>query len=134
VENLILDFTSPCGGYRLTFEDNGKVAYAYLKNPDRVVGAVWLYNRCPTPDVSEWKDRANIPFANCKGYMSEEGHLTAHITADNINVDWEDEDDQPVAYVYVFEDLFGVVGVNDHPGYARHALKDSPLARVMEIE
>ena len=34
-------------------------------------------------------------------------------------------------YVYIFEDLYGVLGVEDEPGYARFAIKDGPLARVM---
>ena len=36
--------------------------------------------------------------------------------------------------IYVFGDLFGVVGVGDSPGYARHASRSGPLARLMEIE
>jgi len=38
--DLLLGFVSPCGKYALTFEDDGKVAYAYLKEENRIVGDV----------------------------------------------------------------------------------------------
>jgi hypothetical protein len=133
-DDLLLAFHSPCGHYELTFDDDGKVAYAYLKHGKNIVGDVWLYNRCPTPEQPEWTDRKNIPFANCKGYMSEQGRVMTEVAPSDVNVDWEYEDDKPVAHVYVFQDLYGVVGVGEMPGYARYATKDSGLARVMDIE
>jgi hypothetical protein len=131
---LIVNFPSPCGRYTVAFEDDGKVAYAYVKRGGDIVGDVWLYNRIATPEVPEWKDRTKIPFANCKGFMREEGRISRTVSAADVNVDWELENDSPVAYVYIFDDLFGVVGVGDRPGYARFAIKDSRLGRVMEME
>jgi hypothetical protein len=53
----------------------------------------------------------------------------------DILVTWElDEAGKPVAYIYLFEDLIGVLGEGDKPGYARFAIKDSPIARVMDVE
>jgi len=66
--------------------------------------------------------------------MSEDGRVTNAIESTDIDVDWELEGDSPVAYVYLFQDLYGVIGVGDHPGYARFAIEDGPLARVMEID
>ncbi len=132
--DLILNFKSPSDSFSLTFEDNGKVAYAYLKQEDKCVGDSWLYNRCLTPEVPEWKDRDNMPFANSKDYMSEDGKMSRDVGIEDVLVDWEEEEQGPVAYIYLFEDLYGVVGVNDKLGYARFATKDSPLARVMDIE
>jgi hypothetical protein len=134
VNDLLLEFVSPCGKYALTFDDDGKVAYAYLKKGKRIVGDVWLYNRCETPEVTEWKDRNNIPFANCKGYMREEGKLKDPVGPDEVHVKWGSDDKNPVAYVYVFENLLGVVGVGDKPGYARFAIRNGRLAKVMIIE
>ena len=48
-------------------------------------------------------------------------------------VTWEEDANGAVAYVYLFEDLTGVIGCGDHPGYARMASKDGPLARMMHI-
>ena len=135
-EGLLLDFASPCGAYKLTFEDDGKVAYAYLKGNGSIVGDVWLYNRCLTPDSPEWGDRSRIPFANPREFAASAGHVTRPGDVGDVLVEWEYESgsERPVAYVYVFEDLYGVVGVGDKPGYARHAIKSGRLARVMEIE
>jgi hypothetical protein len=135
----MLNFSSPCKEYTLTFEDTGKAAYAYLKRGKEIVGVVWLYNRCPTPAQIEWADPKkadpkNIPFANCEGYMAKEGRIAHDVRPTDVIVNWESDDRGPVAYVYIFEDLYGVLGVGDEPGYARFAVKDSPLARVMVIE
>lgn len=132
--DLLLEFISPTGEYKLTFDDDGKVAYAYLKKGDEIVGDVWLYNRCSTPEEPEWRDRTKIPFANSKAYMMKGGRLRRQISADDVQVNWEYEDGRPVAYVYILEDLYGVVGAGDKPGYARFATRDSRLAKVMVIE
>src|SRR5262249_35510910 len=134
VNDLLLEFVSPRGKYALTFDDDGKVTYAYLKKGGRIVGDVWLYNRCETPAEPEWKDRKNIPFANCEGYISKAGRMEKAILPQDVHVNWKWEGAQPVAYVYVFEDLLGVVGLGDKPGNARFAIKDNRLARVMVIE
>ena len=94
----MLDFKSPCGSYVLTFDDDGKVAYAFLKRDGNVLSSVWLYNRCPTPAKPEWSERNNIPFANCAGYMSEGGRMEKEVTPEDVLVDWEFEDEHPVAY------------------------------------
>jgi hypothetical protein len=133
-QSLLLEFDSPCGRYALSFEDDGKVAYAYLKHDGEVVGDVWLYNRCPTPTSPEWKDRKKIPFANCVPYVRNGGRMTKAVLSKNVNVDWDDGANGPVAYIYLFGDLYGVVGIGDKPGYARFAAKDGPLGKVMEIE
>ncbi len=132
-DDLLLDFRSPCGSFTLTFEDDGKVAYAYLKREGAIVGDVWLYNRCPTPSAPEWSDPRKIPFANPLEYVTENARIEAVVGDGDILVDWEGQGDEVVAYVYLFEDLIGVVGVGDKPGYARFAAKDGPLAQVMEI-
>jgi hypothetical protein len=132
--DLMLDFDAPNGLYRLTFEDDGRVAYAYLKKAGDVVGDVWLYNRCLAPEAPEWSDRSKIPFANPRDFIGEDSRMLRDVKAENVQVDWEYEGDSPVAYVYLFGDLYGVVGVGDKPGCARHATKDGPLAKVMEVE
>jgi hypothetical protein len=131
---MMIDYFSPYNSFILTFEDDGKVAYAYLKKNGKIVGDVWLYNRCGIPRIPEWTDPNNIPFANCNGYMSEEGLMNQEVEIGHVLVDWEQEETGPIAYVYIFENLYGVVGLNDKPGYARFAIKDSPIAKVMDIE
>ena len=132
----MLDFVSPCGAYLVTVEDNGRVAYAYLKNKidKEIHGYVWLYNRCEAPIVPEWSNKEKIPFLNPAGYTDESSWIQCEVKVQDVTVYWEYEEDQPVAYVYVFSDLYGVIGFNDKPGYARHATENNPLAKVMEIE
>jgi hypothetical protein len=72
MNELMLNFQSPKSTVHLTFEDDGKVAYAYLKKDNEIVGDLWLYNRCKTPVKPEWKDKKNIPFANSKEYIGEQ--------------------------------------------------------------
>lgn len=135
-QELMLDFTSPCGSYLLTIEDDGKVAYAYLKEKaaGTIVGDVWLYNRCPSPADPEWSDPANAPFANPQAYVSSEARVLEEVGDCNFIVDWEGAETDVVAYIYLFGDLLAVVGVGDRPGYARLATTSNRLARVMEIE
>ena len=133
-DGVMLDFRSPCAQYSLVFEDDGKVAYAYLKQAGAIVGDLWLYNRCPAPPDPEWHDRTRIPFALSRAYLAEGGTLSRAVGATDVLVKWAYEGETPVAYVYVFEDLLGVVGFGDKPGYARYAVKDSRLARVMQID
>lgn len=129
-----IDFRYGNTQYLVTFEDDGKVAYAYIKRGEQILGDVWLYNRCATPQTPEWVTRSNIPFANCRGYMSEEGRMLKTVSQEDVSVDWEAADVGPTAYIYVFDDLYGALGVNDKPGYARFATADGPLAKVMHIE
>jgi hypothetical protein len=133
VTDLIADCASPCGAFKLTFDDDGKVAYAYLKKGNAIVGDVWLYNRCPTPEVPEWKDRTKLPFANCKAYMREEGYLTKPVALDDIRVEWQYAGEVPTAWVYLFGELTALVGVGDKPGCCRYASRDGPLAKVLSV-
>lgn len=130
----MIDFVSPCGKFKLTFEDDGKVAYAYLKKGSAIVGDVWLYNRCPSPDESEWKDRKNLPFANCKAYMKREGRVQRPVSLYDVLVEWEYGENEPKAYVYLFGDLVAAVGVGDKPGWSRFASRDGPLAKVLVVD
>jgi len=134
MNDVMLDFASPCGMFKLTFDDDGKVAYAYLKQGQTILGDIWVYNLCPTPDQPEWKDRTKMPFANCKAYMKEEGHITESVTLDDITVEWQHTDEQPKAHVYLFGELVASVGVGDKPGFCRFASKDGPLAKVLVID
>ena len=130
---LLIDFQSPCDNYKLTFEDDGKVAYGYLKNRSNIIGDVWLYNRCETPNRCEQTDKNNIPFANSTEYVSKEAHYQKDVGSDDVLVTWEYGGHGPVAYIYVHEDLLGIVGKGDKPGYSKFAVKDGPLGRKMEI-
>ena len=131
--SLILNFQSPINSITLTFEDNGEVAYAYLKKDNIIIGDVWLYNY-KSIKHSEWNDINNAPFLNPAEYISEEGIMKKTVTIHDVLVTWEEDGTELDAYVYIHEDLYGVVGPGDKPGYARYAIKNNPIARVMNID
>lgn len=131
---IMVDFISPCGEFRLTFDDDGKVAYAYLKKGTTIVADVWVYKRCPTPEKPDWTDRHNLPFSNCKEFVTNEGHFDKAVALDDIRVEWQYLGGQQRALVYLFNGLVAIVGVNDKPGYCRFASKDGPLAKVLVSE
>ena len=130
--NLSLNFQSPIESMTLTFEDNGKVAYAYLKDNGNIIGEVWLYNytNITTP---EWDNAKNAPFLNPEEYINMQGIMKKSITLHDVLVNWEQDGNDLVAYIYILENLYGVIGPEDKPGYARFAIKNGPLAKVMAI-
>ncbi len=133
-EGLLLQFKSPCRNFSLVFDDDGKVAYAYLREGNRIVGDLWLYNRGSTPEQPEWPDKSKLPFANPKEYVAEQGTVVRSVSATDISVTWAYEQDEAVAHIFLFGALCGIVGPGDRPGFARFAAKDGPLARAMHTE
>ena len=131
--DILIDFVAPCGSFSLTFDDDGKVAYAYLKQSGAVVGDVWIYNRCSTPDEPEWKDRSKAPFANPKAYTKVQGCVNRAINPDDVQVQWQYEGGGPRALLYLFGELVAAVGVGDKPGFSRFAAKDGPLAKLLVV-
>jgi hypothetical protein len=133
-QDLMLEFASPCGTYRVTFDDDGKVAYAYLEQGEAILGDVWLFNRCETPDRSEWSARSKLPFANCRGYMKDEGRVQEPVSLEDVTVEWEYTDERPRAFVYLFGDLVASLSEGEKPGFSRFASIDGPLAKRMVLE
>jgi hypothetical protein len=130
-----LAFDAEDGRHTLEIEDDGRVAYAYLKDWDRIVGDVWLFNRCDAPDAEEWRDKSKLPFANCRGYFDEAaGRIQEPLEPDDFQVDWDVSEEAARAYIYLREDLIAVVATGTKPGVSRFATKNGPLAKVMEFE
>lgn len=103
---LVADFLSPCGEFKVTFEDDGKVAYAYLKKGTTIegsviVGDVWLYNRCAAPEHSEWHDPRNIPFANRKEFTRDDARFDKAVALEDIRVEWQYPDGHVCACIPV---------------------------------
>ena len=131
--DLVCDFPSPCGRFILTFDDNGKVAHVYLKQGTIILGDVWIYNRCPTTDEPEWKDRTKLPFANCRTYMKEEGRFIHPVSLTDISVEYGCMQAITRRHWYLFGDPVALVGVGDKPSYSRFASRNGPLAKVLPV-
>ncbi|MEO0912171.1 MAG: hypothetical protein AAFY59_04175 [Pseudomonadota bacterium] len=124
-------FADPRSGFSVVFEDDGRVAYAYLLDGnDRIVGDVWLYNRCVAPLEPEWISPDGMPFANPVGYAREDAGFLPVEEIGDVSVSWSAA---PVAaVVHLRGARFARLMEGSKPGWCVLALKDGPLARVME--
>jgi hypothetical protein len=68
-ESILRVCELPGSGFTVMLEDDGRVAYAYLKGDGAIVADVWLYNVAATPcDEDAWRDPTQLPFLNPRRY------------------------------------------------------------------
>lgn len=123
-------------GYSAIFDDDGRVAYAYLLDESgSIVSDVWLYNRCSTPVEPEWKAPENMPFANSQAYVNNITHDVFQVvdTISDVNVAWSDEFGRVKANILIHNELFATLIDGIKPGWSVLASKDGPLAKVLEL-
>lgn len=108
--------------------DDGKVAYAYFRRADKIVGYVWLYNRVPF----YLRERGDPPL-NPEAQVDPEHFHLPEKEAD-FSVAWIRHDNVLECGIYVRRRLLAVVGDGDRPGWCILAGKDSSLAQVMGPE
>ncbi|QUJ67380.1 hypothetical protein KDD30_15295 [Photobacterium sp. GJ3] len=99
-------------GYSTIFDDDGRVAYAYLLDEtDSIVGDVWLYNRCSTPVEPEWKEPENMPFANPQAYVNGITHDVFQVvdTISDVNVVWGNESGRVKVNILIHDELFATL-------------------------
>jgi hypothetical protein len=128
-EDLINRFFDDVSECSIIFEDNGRVAYAYLLDSDEdIIGDVWLYNRCPAPIEPEWKNPENQPFANPAKYIANKDfHPVSDIS--EVSVSWVRDSNKLQAHLYIRDILFAVLEPELKPGWSFLAEIDSPLAK-----
>jgi len=120
-------------GYSVVFDDDGRVAYAYLLNQsDVIVGDVWLYNRCTSPLKPEWKDPNKMPFANPVGFVKVNEDFSPVVDISEVRIQWRSSDGAVRADVFIRDNLFAVLVEGEKPGWSILAAKNGPLAKVME--
>jgi hypothetical protein len=138
IEPFILHFESPFGSDYLLIEDDGRVCYAYayaLDGDDQILGDVWLYNRCATPDAPEWDKPDDLPFANPREFVATDLDFQPPASPSDISVSW-----LPTAagdfhvQVYIRDQLIARLGHGTKPGWSILAGKDGPLAKVLTLE
>jgi hypothetical protein len=113
--------------------DDGRVCYVYFLSPDdEIVGDLWLYNRCEAPTDPEWTDRARAPYANPRGYAQDPPDFQLPKNEADVAIRWwTDEQGNRVADILVRDLLIGRLHAGQTPGWARAAIKDGPLAKVL---
>ena len=141
-DSFICNSHDECFGYRAVFEDDGKVAYLYLRAPDgKFLADVWVYNRRKAPSIPEWEDpsiknpKSRLPFANPKGYASED-RIEPVTRCKDVVFFWSHGDSPAEVSVTlkIRGEVVAKVVPGSKPGWARLAVKDGPLAKVMTRE
>ena len=113
------------------FEDNGRVAYAYLLVNGEIAGDVWLYNHEEAPVQPEWNNPDAAPFKNPLEFAYSLDNPPSNEA--DVKIKWEEQKDAPAqVQVYIRGQLFGVLKVGMKPGWSKLAKKDGPLAKMLK--
>jgi hypothetical protein len=130
---LFVSGKDPHSNLTAVFEDDGKVAYAYVVEDEKIVGDVWLYNRAPTPDDPEWDDRARAPFLNPRPFAVDE-RVERAAAAEDVSFDWTGDAGIRTVTVSVRGRVLGRLARGQRPGFATLAQRDGPLARTLRLD
>lgn len=126
-------FPSPDDAWAVVFEDNGRVAYAYLfDESSRIHGDVWLYNRCPAPAEPEWTSPTLLPFANPQAYARALAPDELPASADEVAVQWYEGVEGWEPEILVRGRRLARLAVGANPGWSALAIIDGPLALVWD--
>jgi hypothetical protein len=126
---MLIESTEIVDGHSATFEDDGRVAYAYIWQNDTIVADVWLYNHGEPPTEPEWRDPGKLPFANPKGFASTEPF--APVTDESeVTFSWfhSSSPSDLVLSICIRGELIAKLTPGSKPGWCRLAVKDGPLA------
>lgn len=126
---IFIEDQDALSGYSAIFEDDGRVAYAYLQDGHGIVADVWLYNHGIAPSEPEWRDPSKMPFANPQGFASEDLIKPVNNKTD-VQFQWaHDQDESSVAVnILIRGEVFGRLVAGSKPGWSKMAIKDGPLA------
>jgi hypothetical protein len=132
--DITIEFKNTIHGMSAIFEQDSKVAYAYLLEQEEFVSDVWLYNVDYTPQNPEWKDRlCDMPFRNSVKYVSSPGFKPV-IDSSEIHVKWiENNDGTIIVNIFVRGELMGILQKDCKPGWSKMASSDSPIAKVLRL-
>ena len=129
---LVAIIKEPKSSYSVVFENDGNVAYAYLRDGQTIISDVWLYNSGVTPDQPEWSDRSRMPFTNPKGFTVDE--TAPHVlSASDVAVTWNWKGSTlSYADVLLSGEVYGRLAPGAKPGWARLASREGPVARPLK--
>jgi hypothetical protein len=123
----LLSFQHAETGCSLVIDDDGRVAYAYLRGPDdEIIGDVWLYNRTPCLEAPDWTDVTQAPFLNPASMARPlEGPPT---TTAELSVEWTLDGILLLADIHLRGELLARVSPGSAPGWNVLALEAGPCA------
>ncbi len=132
MSELMAVVRDPESSFDVVFEDNGRVAYAYLRHEGKIVSDVWLYNSEATPAHPEWTDRSKMPFMNPQGFVSDK-RPPIPSSPDDVTARWIQDGDQLEAMeVFLKGELWGKLAPGAKPGWSRGAARVGPLAKPLD--
>ena len=97
---ILCSIPDPAGNLVAVFEDDGRVAYAYLLEGDDVVADVWVYNRADAPEAPEWADPDKAPFLNPRAFVREAAALEPPSSDADVRFEWRGEQNARVATLF----------------------------------
>ena len=134
-ENGVFEIsTSADPRYAAVFDDDGEVAYGYMKIDGKIVSDVWLYNSGETPAVSPWRNGPDgMPFRNPIAFAGP--HRFEPVKdAGEIAFNWIYGNDGIPAQVefWIRGKLHARVTTDSKPGWCVLAAEDGPLAQKLD--
>lgn len=131
--NDVIKFAHQKSDHSVVFDDDGKVAYAYLLKGSDLIADVWLYNHGQPPVKPEWEDGSEgMPFRNPAAFVVAQPFIPVE-TPNEIEVRWLVSSQQPDAIcadIYIRGKLHARLRPCDKPGMCVLAIKDGPIAKV----
>jgi len=129
MSELMAIVKDPKSEYAVVFEDNGRVAYAYLRQEGKIVSDVWLYNRVETPSQPDWTDRSKMPFLNPQGFTTDD-QPPLPSRPEDVTARWvQDGDRLEAVEVFLKGQLWAKLAPGVKPGWSRGAARVGPLAQ-----
>jgi hypothetical protein len=125
----LLEFRHAPTGLAVVLDDDGRVAYAYLRGPEgEILGDVWLYNRGPAPEVADWSDPSQAPFPNPKTHARPLDRPLPR-SPDDLCVQWTIEGQLLLADVHLHGALLARLSPGSAPGWNVLVTMDGPCAQ-----
>jgi hypothetical protein len=126
-DEVLLRFDDPETARAVVLEDDGRVAYAYLLDHEKIVGDVWLYNVADAPESERWKDQTEMPFLNPRSFCTPVS-VSRLTQSSSIACTWFDNGVE----VSVDGILMARLEENAKPGWSRFAGRPGPLAKPLK--
>lgn len=123
-EPALLRFEAPDGRRDVVIEDDGRVAYAYLREEGRICADVWLYNVGESPTSPDWEGEHEPPFRNPVQFANE-NDLGRFSDTSSVSCEWSNEGVRISVDGIVWAELVR----GSKPGRSRLAKVDGPAAR-----
>ncbi len=125
---MLLEFRQPDLGVSVVVDDDGRVAWAYLRDGlGDIIGDVWLYNRAPSPVEADWSDPRAAPFLNPLSHARPFDQPLP--TEADLSVEWTLEGELLLADVHVHGVLLARLSPGSAPGWSRLATEAGPCAQ-----